>query len=102
MMFRLRLALFAALAGIVAVGHTQQSGWVPGQVNASMCMWKQPRGKFPACSFYNHGETLIDVYKAAVIRDTVYIDGGFLYWTQGMNDGTVNPPYWDGKSIASI
>jgi hypothetical protein len=34
---------------------------------------------------------------AAVIRDTVYIDGGFLFWEPGMSDGTYGAPTNDGN-----
>jgi hypothetical protein len=33
---------------------------------------------------------------AAVVRDTVYIDGGYLWWEPGMADGTHGPAVSDG------
>lgn len=35
-----------AAAGLVPVAVAQLSGWEDGEVNATMCMWKQLRGKF--------------------------------------------------------
>ncbi|KAF5497168.1 Kelch repeat-containing protein [Colletotrichum siamense] len=54
-----RSVLFAALVGLTA---GQYEGWMPGQISASMCYWEAPR--------------------AAVIRDTLWLDGGDLAWTQ--------------------
>ncbi|CAK7227000.1 hypothetical protein SCUCBS95973_006388 [Sporothrix curviconia] len=55
-----------AAAGLYATPTAAQaSGWIAGQVNATMCYWEQPR--------------------AAVVRDTLYIDGGNLWWIPGMN-----------------
>lgn len=34
---------------------------------------------------------------AAVIKDTVYMDGGFLYWIPGMQTGEYGAPTQDGK-----
>jgi hypothetical protein len=34
--------------------------------------------------------------QAAVIRDTVYLDGGYLYWQPGLADGTFAIPNRDG------
>lgn len=31
-----------------------------------------------------------------MIRDTVYIDGGYLWWQPGMSDGTLGPLIGDG------
>lgn len=36
-------ASFALLAGLV---RAQDAGWAPGQVNATMCQWQEPRGRF--------------------------------------------------------
>jgi hypothetical protein len=35
---------------------------------------------------------------AAVIRDTLYIDGGYLWWEPGMADGTFGALINDGNS----
>jgi len=34
-----------------------------------------------------------------VIRDTVYMDGGYLWWTPGMADGSYGTPRHDGQYI---
>jgi hypothetical protein len=34
--------------------------------------------------------------EAAVIRDTVYLDGGYLWWVPGLADGTYGAPVNDG------
>lgn len=34
---------------------------------------------------------------AAVIRDTLYIDGGNLWWSPGMSDGSIGPLSEDGE-----
>ncbi len=33
---------------------------------------------------------------AGVIRDTVYLDGGYLFWEPGMSDGSYGAPTNDG------
>ncbi|KAH7363564.1 hypothetical protein B0T11DRAFT_94760 [Plectosphaerella cucumerina] len=63
---------FCFLAAYANVASAQFEGWVENQVNASICLWAQPRG--------------------AVIRDTVYLDGGFLYWRQGLSNGEYGAP----------
>ncbi|EGO59822.1 hypothetical protein NEUTE1DRAFT_61568 [Neurospora tetrasperma FGSC 2508] len=45
-----------------------QSVWEEGQVSTTLCYWEQPR--------------------AAIIRDTIYMDGGRTWWIPGMADGT--------------
>ncbi|KAK1998946.1 hypothetical protein LX36DRAFT_575338 [Colletotrichum falcatum] len=66
-----RSFVLAALVGLV-VG--QYDGWdlEKGQVSADMCFWYSPR--------------------AAVIRDTLWLDGGRLYWTPTYQDGTEGAP----------
>ncbi|KAL4864572.1 hypothetical protein BDV12DRAFT_188824 [Aspergillus spectabilis] len=61
-----RLAVVAA--GLI--GHSQAQGW-RNQVNISMCNWGELR--------------------ASTIRDTVYLDGGSLWWERGYSDGTTDP-----------
>jgi hypothetical protein len=41
-----RMAFWALTAGMAAVTNAQASGWATGQVNATMCAWQNPRGKF--------------------------------------------------------
>ncbi|KAL0933343.1 kelch repeat protein [Colletotrichum truncatum] len=60
-----RSVLLAAFVGLVA---GQYEGWEPGQVAGTMCYWDSPR--------------------VAVIRDTLWIDGGTLAWVPTMQDGS--------------
>ncbi|TVY36673.1 Kelch repeat-containing protein, partial [Lachnellula subtilissima] len=60
----------------------QAAGWQAGQVNTTMCYWDSPR--------------------AAVIRDTLYIDGGLLWWKPGMNDGSYGAPTSDGNPLGLV
>ncbi|TVY40202.1 Kelch repeat-containing protein [Lachnellula occidentalis] len=60
----------------------QAAGWQAGQVNTTMCYWDSPR--------------------AAVIRDTLYIDGGMLGWQPGMSDGTYGAPAPDGNPLGLV
>ncbi|KAL4899214.1 hypothetical protein BDW74DRAFT_183957 [Aspergillus multicolor] len=59
----------AALAVAAAVGRVQAQGDVLNQINSSICTWGQLR--------------------AAVIRDTVYLDGGYLVYQRGFSNGQV-------------
>ncbi|KAJ4385722.1 hypothetical protein N0V93_010151 [Gnomoniopsis smithogilvyi] len=65
------------LAGLASVGVAQYSGWDVnnGQNSSTMCTWERLR--------------------AAVVRDTVYMDGGELFWTPGYNDGSFQQPVSD-------
>ncbi|KAI1330838.1 hypothetical protein F5Y16DRAFT_317630 [Xylariaceae sp. FL0255] len=83
-MFRTRIGILATIVVGYAVSlvRGQQSGWVPNQVNATMCYWEMLRG--------------------AQIRDTVYLDGGNLYWVPGMADGTYGAPVDDGNPLGLI
>ncbi|KAM0492775.1 hypothetical protein ACHAPB_008707 [Verticillium nonalfalfae] len=74
-MVRMLAICFVAAFSTVVFG--QFEGWTENQVNASMCLWAQLRG--------------------AVIRDTVYLDGGFLYWSQGLSNGEYGPPEQQGR-----
>lgn len=79
----LRSQVWLLAAGLFAKGCvSQEAGWQAGQVNATMCYWDSPR--------------------AAVIRDSLYIDGGNLWWTPGMNDGTYGPPTNDGNPLGIV
>jgi hypothetical protein len=39
---------------------------------------------------------------AGVVRDTVYIDGGYLWWEPGLADGTYGSPVSDGTGKAEF
>ena len=47
-------------------------------------------------------KTATDGDAAAVIRDTVYIDGGYLWWEPGMSDGTYGAPVNDGNTARAL
>ncbi|KAH9908591.1 hypothetical protein F4778DRAFT_353408 [Xylariomycetidae sp. FL2044] len=78
-MYWFRIAWPAAAALFTSPAYGQQSGWQEGQQNATMCMWQAPR--------------------AAVLKDTVYIDGGYLYWVPGMTDGSYGAPTQDNNPL---
>lgn len=40
------------------------------------------------------------IIAAALLKDTVYIDGGYLAWIPGMADGSYGAATQDGKSIS--
>ncbi|KAI9824064.1 MAG: hypothetical protein M1832_002132 [Thelocarpon impressellum] len=46
--------------------------WQPNQVNQSVCWWEQPR--------------------SAIVRDTLYLDGGYMAYVPGFANGTVGAP----------
>ncbi|KAL5318176.1 hypothetical protein ACEPPN_013235 [Leptodophora sp. 'Broadleaf-Isolate-01'] len=47
-----------------------------------MCQWQSPR--------------------AAVVRDTLYIDGGYLWWQPGMSDGSYGSVISDGNPLGLV
>ncbi|ERS96450.1 hypothetical protein HMPREF1624_07361 [Sporothrix schenckii ATCC 58251] len=71
-----------AATSFVASAAAQASGWIPGQINASMCYWEQPR--------------------AAVVRDTLYLDGGSVVWIPGMNDSSYGPVTADQNPLGIV
>ncbi|KAI0453636.1 hypothetical protein F5B21DRAFT_276848 [Xylaria acuta] len=80
-MYRSSIAVLvtAIVAGLPPWVNGQQSGWVPNQVNTTMCAWKALR--------------------AAQLKDTAYLDGGSLYWTPGLADGGLGDPTPDGNPL---
>ncbi|KAJ2987418.1 hypothetical protein NUW58_g4518 [Xylaria curta] len=72
----------AVIVGLPLEINGQQSGWDLNQVNATMCAWKGLR--------------------AAQLKDTAYLDGGFLYWSPGLADGNVGPPENDANPFGVI
>ncbi|KAH6895766.1 hypothetical protein B0T10DRAFT_456014 [Thelonectria olida] len=64
-MVRSSALLLAAAAGTAVA---QFNNWQKGQVSTEICTWEQPR--------------------AAILRDMIYIDGGLIYWSPVMSDGT--------------
>lgn len=65
---RLRDGLLLGFGSAVAQAAIGSFGaWTKDQINTSICTWQQPR--------------------AALIRDTIYLDGGDIYWTAGLSTG---------------
>ncbi|KAI0014237.1 hypothetical protein F4779DRAFT_910 [Xylariaceae sp. FL0662B] len=81
-MYLSRITWLAFAAGFTSSVTGQQSGWDENQVNATMCQWKALR--------------------AATLKDTVYLDGGNLYWVPGMADGSYGPPNQDNNPLGLI
>ncbi|KAL2061603.1 hypothetical protein VTL71DRAFT_6980 [Oculimacula yallundae] len=80
-MFGLRLTVF--LAGyLLRLCAAQAAGWQEGQANSTMCQWQSPR--------------------AAVVRDTLFLDGGYLWWKPGMSDESYGPPTSDGNPLGLV
>ncbi|KFA65171.1 hypothetical protein S40285_01494 [Stachybotrys chlorohalonatus IBT 40285] len=69
---------FAAHALLALPTTAQLLNWLPNQVNTSICTWDLPR--------------------AAIVRDTIYLDGGELWWTRGLDDGDLGSPSNNGSS----
>ncbi|KAB5577933.1 hypothetical protein GE09DRAFT_535105 [Coniochaeta sp. 2T2.1] len=80
-MFGTRIAYLPVLAGWAA-SAAAQAGWPRDQVNTTMCAWEQVR--------------------AAVVRDTVYLDGGQIFWLAGMADGSYGTPESDDNPLGII
>ncbi|KAI1496657.1 hypothetical protein F5X99DRAFT_424377 [Biscogniauxia marginata] len=75
--------VWSALAANLALSvYGQQSGWQENQANATMCTWQALR--------------------AAQVKDTVYMDGGYLWWVPGMADGSFGPPTQDNNPLGLI
>ncbi|KAI0520781.1 hypothetical protein F5B22DRAFT_51505 [Xylaria bambusicola] len=77
-----RILIAALAAGVPSLVNGQESGWVEGQKSATMCAWKGLR--------------------AAQINDTVYIDGGNLYWVPELANGDFGPALPDGNPLGLI
>ncbi|KAL5348312.1 hypothetical protein ACLOAV_006794 [Pseudogymnoascus australis] len=63
---------------LLPLAWAQSSGWVEDTANTTMCQWTLPR--------------------VGVIRDTLYIDGGQLYWQPTLKDGQLGPVTQDRKN----
>lgn len=68
-------ALLAMTAGTAVA---QFSDWQTGQISTEICTWEQPR--------------------AALIRDTIYLDGGTIWWVPTLNDGSLGRPVDNGNN----
>ncbi|KAF4592525.1 Galactose oxidase/kelch, beta-propeller [Ophiocordyceps camponoti-floridani] len=74
--------LFVVAAALQGRTAAQLGGWQDNQINTTICYWKQPR--------------------AALIRDTVYLDGGELWWSPGLASGSLGPPTNQGNFQGTI
>ncbi|KAK3898113.1 hypothetical protein C8A05DRAFT_38314, partial [Staphylotrichum tortipilum] len=71
--------LAVAAAASLVLG---EATWQPNQVNTRICQWQQLR--------------------ASVLRDTVYLDGGSLWWQPGFADGSAGRPVNDNNRAGFI
>jgi hypothetical protein len=60
------------LATLAAQVTAEFSSWDKNEINTTICNWKQPR--------------------AALVRDVVYLDGGDVWWSPGLDDESVGTP----------
>ncbi|KAL2158621.1 hypothetical protein VTH06DRAFT_4103 [Thermothelomyces fergusii] len=74
--------LVAWLATLLAPVTLAQAVWEPDQVSTRICSWEQLR--------------------AAVLRDTVYLDGGLLRWQPMFADGSAGHPTSDNNLAGVI
>ncbi|KAI1823853.1 hypothetical protein F4861DRAFT_508527 [Xylaria intraflava] len=82
MKYRISDLVTAVVLGFPSWATSQETGWQPGQVSTTMCAWQSLR--------------------AAQINDTVYLDGGTLYWVAGMADGQLSSPIVDSNPLGII
>ncbi|KFY01106.1 hypothetical protein V490_01082 [Pseudogymnoascus sp. VKM F-3557] len=66
-----------AVSLLPTLAWAQTSGWIENEANTTMCTWNLPR--------------------VGVIRDTLYIDGGELYWQPLLKSGPPSAPIKDSK-----
>jgi hypothetical protein len=76
-----RISILAILAGGIAVIRGQAI-WDANQVNTTMCYWEELRG--------------------AVVRDTVYLDGGDIWWIPGYANGSTGAIENDANPMAVV
>ncbi|KAI1476328.1 hypothetical protein F4774DRAFT_240462 [Daldinia eschscholtzii] len=82
-MYWSRISCLAFTAGWFAVSaRGQSSGWQDNQRNATMCQW--------------------ELFRAATIGDTVYLDGGRIYWLRGLTDDSYSQPLIDENPLSLI
>ncbi|KAK1752104.1 hypothetical protein QBC47DRAFT_433058 [Echria macrotheca] len=72
------LAVLAVSASVVQ----GQAVWASNQVNTTICEWEQ--------------------FRAHVVRDTVYMDGGGLWWLPGLSDGSYATPESDRNPLGIV
>ncbi|KAK7417379.1 hypothetical protein QQX98_004656 [Neonectria punicea] len=72
----------ALLAAAATSAVAQFDTWQDGQISTEICIWEQPR--------------------AALIRDMIYLDGGNIWWTPGMDDGSAGTAVDNGNNEGLI
>jgi len=80
-MINLQLSLLAT-ATLMRLCAGQASGWELDQGSTTMCYWTTPR--------------------AAVIRDTLYVDGGLLWWQSVLKNGSLGSQIGDGNPLGLV
>lgn len=87
------------LALVASASHAaaQFGPWAEDQISTSICLWYQPRGQFAVFSKATVIWFILTLV-AAFVRDTVYIDGGSIWWQPGMKDGSKGDLMNEGKS----
>ncbi|KAK3390835.1 hypothetical protein B0H63DRAFT_123895 [Podospora didyma] len=78
MLWRLLPAVVTAFASL-AQG---QSKWASNQVNTTLCRWQQ--------------------FRAAVVKDTIYFDGGSSWWIPGLSDGSLGSVDRDDNPLGRV
>ncbi|KAK3996151.1 RING finger protein B [Cladorrhinum sp. PSN332] len=73
------LKTVAVVAASVPIVFGQTGGWAKDQVNTRICSWPQIR--------------------TAVLRDTLYIDGGELFWQPGLSNGELGAVVNDNNPL---
>lgn len=96
-----QLILVTCLSQLAAV-EGQFSNWQDSQVNTSICLWYQPRGTYLA--YMNTSLQGFSIYYslAALVRDTVYLDGGSIWWSPGLANGQIGKPVNNGKLLFGL
>ncbi|KAM7220918.1 hypothetical protein V8F06_003642 [Rhypophila decipiens] len=81
MMISSHVAQLLSAAALVSTVRGQ-ARWPADQVNTTLCQWIQPR--------------------AALLQDTVYLDGGSIWWMPGLKNGQLLPPESDDNPLGII
>jgi hypothetical protein len=61
------ISILVVAATLVSSVAGQFENWPSGQINTTLCTWSQPR--------------------AALLGDTVFLDGGTITWVAGLDTG---------------
>lgn len=89
----LGLVVVVVVALWAAQAWAQFTNWQAGQINTTLCYWKQPRGTAVAHAL---GPPRLTRAAAALVRDMVYLDGGSIWWSPGLDSGEFGTPVSHG------